>query len=508
MLLTKIKSRLLLPYGKYIHAIVERDKEGATTLQKKWLQKNVSFACDTRFGRDHSLSKVKTYQDYKQAVPVREYEDLRPYIENMLTGESDVLWPGRPKYVIGTSGTTSGIKYIPLSRESMPYHFNSARNASFHYCYKYGMMDMFDGKLLFMSGSPILGKIGSYPSGRLSGIVNHEIPSWLKKSQLPSYDINCIEDWRKKVYAIAEEAIKKDVRMISGIPPWMMMFLEETLQVSGKKSIIDIFPNLRIIIHGGVDITPYRKRLKQLIGSNQVKWLETYPSTEGFIGFQDDEDRDDLLLNANAGVFYEFIPVNQVGSDQPDRFSLGEIELNIPYAIVLSNNAGLWCSMIGDIVRFTSKDPYRLQIMGRVTHFISAFGEHVIGQEVDQALQSVLAHSQAEIVEYSVAPCVDPGIGIKPYHEWFIEFSKSPIDMKVFSETLDMEMKKANFHYRELIDGGVIQPLKITSIPVGGFRAFYEESGKLGGQNKVVRVSNDRTYVHALQDSVQAIIQP
>ena len=505
-MLSRLKSKVLKPYGKYHFHRVNRDMIHCESMQEKWLMKNVRSGRATGFGKDHGLDKVTCYEDYKKAVPVREYEALRPYIERMLQGENSVLWPGTPKYVIGTSGTTSGIKYIPLTRESMPYHFNSARNASFHYCYKYGMMDMFDGDLLFMSGSPILGQVGNYPSGRLSGIVNHEIPAWLRRNQLPSYEINCIEEWRYKVESIAQESLSKDVRMISGIPPWMMMFLEEVLRLSGREKVADVFPQLRLIIHGGVDITPYKKRLDNLIGSNKVKWLETYPSTEGFIGFQDDENRDDLSLNANAGVFYEFIPIDQVKSDNPDRYSIAEIELDQDYAIVLSNNAGLWCSMIGDVVRFSTRNPYRLKIVGRVSHFLSAFGEHIIGQDVDLGLKAALEKSPAEVVEYSVAPCVDPGQGIKPYHEWFIEFSRKPEDINSFRNILNKEMMRINFHYKELIEGYVIQPLKIYVVPPGGFRRFYEKSGRLGGQNKVVRVSNDRMYIDSLLEAIKDMV--
>ncbi|MEM6964058.1 MAG: GH3 auxin-responsive promoter family protein, partial [Bacteroidota bacterium] len=445
--------------------------------------------------------KIQSYAAFKDQVPVRDYEGLKGYIEKIKNGQSDVLWKGKPKYFAKTSGTTSGVKYIPLTKESIPNHFGTARNALFNYYARTGKGNFLDGKMIFLSGSPELTKVGGINTGRLSGIVNHQVPSWLRTNQLPSYSTNCIEEWEDKLEKIVEETLGQDMRLISGIPPWVQMYYERLLEVSGKKYVKDIFPNYSVFVYGGVNFEPYRMKLEELVGK-KMDSVETYPASEGFIAFQDTQSSDGLLLNAYSGIFFEFIPVSEVHADNPTRLSLGEIEVGVNYAIILNNNAGLWGYNIGDTVEFISKNPYRLKVTGRIKHFISAFGEHVIGKEVEDALLSVAKAEGVKIVEFTVAPQVNPPTGDLPYHEWFIEFDNVPDSLSSFSAKVDRAMVQQNIYYEDLIEGSILQPLKIRPMQRDTFRNYMKSQGKLGGQNKVPRLSNDRKIADQLESFI------
>ena len=494
-----IKSTLLLPYAKHCYNKIQKDQRNAIADQEKILKSNVSKATPTLFGKEYGLSDIKRYDQYKNNIPVLNYEKIKSLMDKVLMGEKDILWPGRPSYIVGTAGTTSGIKYIPLSKQSIPYHFGTARNATLSYAYKNNVLDLFDGKLLFLSGSPKLGATqGGIPSGRLSGIVNHQVPQWLRHGQVPTYETNITSDWEEKVENIIKEIHAQDLRMISGIPPWVTMFMEQLIDYTAKDTVIDVFRNLKLFIYGGMNYEPYRQKREGLIGKSLLS-LETYPATEGFIAFQTDSDDNSLLLNTNAGVFYEFVPIDQLDNPEPARIPLEDVKAGIPYAIMLSNNAGLFCSMIGDIVEFTSVNPYRLSVKGRTKHFISAFGEHVIGQEVEKAFTAAMKKHQLPIDEFTVAPMISPKDGGLPYHEWNLEVDNK-IELTLFAKTLDLEMQKVNFHYKELVEGKVIRPLQIVKLAPGSFARYQKSLGKLGGQNKVARLSNDRKIVEGIID--------
>ena len=488
------KSTLLKPYAKYISQKIAKEALNAAAIQDQTLLKNIRFAQETIFGTDHRFKNIKNHQDYKKQVPIREYPALKKYIDRFLRGEKNVLWPGLPKYVVGTAGTTGGIKHIPLSAESMPYHLKTGTNAGLSYAYQNGLMDMFDGKLIFLTGSPLLSKIGDIPTGRLSGIVNHEIPAWLRPSQLPSFETNSIADWIHKVDAIVKETHNRDMRMISGIPPWIVMYLEKLLDYTGKKRVIDIFPNLRLLIHGGVSYKPYQDVINNLIGA-PISFMETYPSTEGFIAFQNGTPEEGLLLNANGGVFFEFVPAEEIFDEQPTRLHLRDVELDKNYAVIINNNAGLWGSIIGDTVKFCSLDPYRLFFTGRIAQYLSAFGEHIISSDVEEAISRVLFKSADKVKEFTVAPHIDKD---NSYHHWLIEFQNDPTDLSHFEQQLDQEMQNQNFHYKDLVQGKIISPLKVTVIRKDGFRQYLHSKGKLGGQNKVPRIANDDSISNAL----------
>ena len=481
---------------------MENWKANAPAAQEKVLKKLVKAAQNTAFGKDHQFQKINSYQEYKNLVPIHDYEDLRSYIDRVVSGEENVLWPGKPLYFAKTSGTTSGVKYIPISKQSMPEHIKAAKNALLCYIHETGKTDFLDGKLIFLQGSPKMDKKAGISFGRLSGIVANHVPAYLQKNRLPSYQVNCIEDWEQKVDAIVEETIHEDMRLISGIPPWCQMYFDRLIVKSGKKYIKDIFPNFKLFVYGGVNYEPYRARLQESLGF-KIDSIETYPASEGFIAFQDSQKEKSLLLLADAGIFYEFIPTDEFFNENPTRLSLGEIELNKNYAIVLSTSAGLWAYSLGDTVKFVSNNPYKLLVTGRIKHYISAFGEHVIGEEVEQALLAVAQQEGVEITEFTVAPQVNPAVkGEPPYYEWFIEFRQTPLDMSAFSLKVDKALQEKNIYYKDLISGKVLQPLIIRLLKPNSFINLMRAEGKLGGQNKVPRLANDRSLADKLEQYI------
>jgi len=492
---------VIRPFAKAIARSIDRWSADALARQEKVLQHLLAKGRSTAFGRDHRLDQVRNYEEFAQAVPIRDYEALKPYIERIKHGEKDVLWPGIPIYFSKTSGTTSGVKYIPMTRESTPLHFGAARNALFNYFARTGNGSWLDGKMIFLSGSPQLEEINGIPTGRLSGISNHLVPEWLRTNQLPSWKTNCIEDWEEKLERIVDETIGADMRLISGIPPWVQMYYERLLSRSGKQTIRELFPNYSVFAYGGVNYEPYRAKLEALFGG-QIDSVETYPASEGFIAFQDAFPSEGLLLNVDAGMFFEFVPADEILKPNPQRLWLKDVELGVHYALVLHTNAGLWGYDIGDTVQFVSKNPYRIVISGRVKHFISAFGEHVIGKEVEEALLPVANAAGIRIVEFTVAPQVNPPAGKLPYHEWFIEFDNPPDNLKAFALDVDARMRVQNIYYDDLITGNILRPLKIRSLRAGAFRDYMKTQGKLGGQNKVPRLSNDRKIAEALEGMI------
>lgn len=499
-----IKSRIILKSASFIAAGIKKWKKSAVKDQDDIMYYLIKKGKRTIFGKDHKFEEITDYEQFKKSIPVRDYEDLRPYIDKIIEGKKDVLWPGKPKYFAKTSGTTSGVKYIPITHESMPNHIRTARNAMLNYFHQRKSAAVFDGKMIFLSGSPILDNKGGIKTGRLSGIVNHEIPSWVRTNQLPSYETNCIEDWETKLEQITQETLTQDMRLISGIPPWVQMYYEKIIEKTGKKSVREIFPNYSLFMYGGVNFEPYRAKLEELVGG-RIDSIETYPASEGFIAFQDDQDDPALLLNTKSGIFFEFIPAEKAFEKNPPRLKLDQVELNKDYALIINNNAGLWGYNIGDCVRFVSLDPYKLLVTGRIKHFISAFGEHVIGKEVEDALMKVAQVHNTAVVEFTVAPQVSPPEGGQPYHEWFVEFGNLPEQLEAFAHEVDKEMCIQNIYYQDLIEGNILQPLKIRVLQKDSFRNYMKSQGKLGGQNKVPRLSNDRKIAEILRHYVVAI---
>jgi hypothetical protein len=485
-----LKSFLAKPLANLVRGRIDRWSRDGISTQKRQFQSLIQRLPATVFGKEHGITSGITVAEFRKRIPIRDYEALRPWMDKMVAGASDILWPGKPTYLAKTSGTTSGVKYIPITRDSMPFHISSARDALLCYIQETGRAGWLDGNLIFLSGSPVLEEKNGMLSGRLSGIVNHHVPAYLRRNQLPSWETNCIDDWEEKVDRIARETLNKPMSLISGIPPWVQMYFDRILQLSGKEQLREVFPHFELLVYGGVNFEPYREKIYQTIGG-QIPSIETYPASEGFIAFQDRQSEQGLLMLLNGGIYYEFVPVSEYFSSQPIRLGIEDVELGVNYAVIMNTNAGLWGYSIGDTVKFVSKNPYRILVTGRIKHFISAFGEHVIGEEVERAMQQVCTAFSARTVEFTVAPQVNPESGL-PYHEWLVEFDAAPQQAEAFALALDEAMQKQNIYYRDLISGSILRPLKLSIMPKGAFIAYMKRHGKLGGQNKVPRLSNDR----------------
>ena len=461
----------------------------AVSDQENILNQLIKVGKGTEYGKSVGLDKVTNYEEFKKAIPIQDYEQMRPWINKIKEGKHNVLWKGKPIYLAKTSGTTSGTKYIPITKDSIPNHINTARNALLCYMAETGNTRFADGKLIFLSGSPELERVGDIPTGRLSGIVNHHVPKYLRSNQMPSYETNCIEDWETKLNKIVDETIKQDMTLISGIPPWMQMYFDELIKRSGKK-VGELFPNFSVMVQGGVNFEPYKAKLFESIG-RKIDCIELFPASEGFFAFQDSQNAEGLLLNTNSGIYFEFIPAAEIYSDNPTRLSLKEVKVGENYAMIINSNAGLWGYNLGDTIKFVSTDPYRLVVTGRTKHFISAFGEHVIGEEVEYSILKAAEEEHVQITEFTVAPFVSRNDG-KSYHEWFIEFENRPGDINSFANKVEVNLRKKNVYYDDLISGNILSPLKITAVKKNGFIDYMKSIGKLGGQNKVPRLSNDR----------------
>ncbi|MFM2327809.1 MAG: hypothetical protein RIR31_2011, partial [Bacteroidota bacterium] len=491
----KIKSFLAKPFASYIHKQIKKGMENAVEDQQSVFIQLIKEAAKTEFGVAHGFADIKTYEDFIQQVPIRDYEAFKVYIERIKEGKHNVLWKGQPIYFAKTSGTTSGVKYIPITKDSIPNHINTARNALLNYMAETGNTKFADGKLIFLSGSPELERVGGIPTGRLSGIVNHHIPKYLRANQMPSYPTNCIEEWEEKLDKIVEETINQNMSLISGIPPWMQMYFDRLTEKSGKK-IGELFPDFSVMVQGGVNFEPYKAKLFESIGK-KIDCIELFPASEGFFAFQDSQHTEGLLLNTNSGIFFEFVPAAEIFNANPTRLSLKDVKVGENYALIINNNAGLWGYNIGDTVKFVSTNPYRIIVSGRTKHFISAFGEHVIGEEVEAALLKAAEEENIQVTEFTVAPMIAQDAG-KSYHEWFIEFENTPTDMAAFAKKIDDNLRTKNVYYDDLIAGNILQQLKISTINKNGFIDYMKSIGKLGGQNKMPRLSNDRKIAEAL----------
>ena len=492
-----IKAIFAIPFAKFATKRVSKWSNKPHKTQDKVFKKLISKAKNTAFGKDHDFKNIVSYNDFKDRVKVTDYEGLRAYVDRIVAGESDVLWIGKPLYFAKTSGTTSGAKYIPITKESMPTHIKAARNALLFYIAEKKDASFVNGKMIFLQGSPILSNKNGIKLGRLSGIVAHYVPKYLLKNRLPSWETNCIEDWDTKVNPIVEETMNEDMSVISGIPSWVQMYFEKLIEKTGK-SISELFPNFNFFIYGGVNFEPYKNKFESLIGK-KIDYIELYPASEGFIAYQDSQTAKGMLLQLNSGIFYEFIPANEFYQENPARISLKDVKMGMNYVIILNTTAGLWGYNIGDTVEFTSTKPYRIKVTGRIKHFISAFGEHVIGKEVEKALNDSILNTNTTISEFTVAPQVNPENGL-PYHEWFIEFENEPNNLLEFATKIDASMQAQNIYYLDLIAGKVLQQLVIRKVKKGGFHEYMKSIGKFGGQNKIPQLSDDRKIADVLQN--------
>lgn len=493
-----LKSSIAKTWAAYTVRKTEKESREAIKCQQQVLTNLVrTTANKTAFAKNHHFNEIQSYNDFKEAVPLKDYEGLKPYIQRVIEGEKDVLWRGKPLYFAKTSGTTSGTKYIPVTKASIPNHIVSTRTMLLHYIHHTQISETFTSrKMVFLSGSPALTDQNGIKIGRLSGIVNHHIPNYLQKNKIPNYEMNCIEDWEEKLEAIIEEVLQQNVSMVSGIPPWMLMFFERLQEKSGKRAK-ELFPDFRLMVHGGVNYAPYQAKMEATIGG-KIDTLELYAASEGLIAYQNDYRDEGLLLTVNSGIFYEFIPANEIFEEKPTRLSIKEVEVGVNYSIVIHNNAGLWGYILGDTVRFVSLQPPKLVVTGRIKHFISAFGEHVIGKEVETALKEAVEETDALVNDFTIAPKINT-VGEAPFHEWFIEFERLPSSLSAFAAKIDASLVRQNSYYADLIRGGILQPLKVRIVKKGIFNIYQKSIGKLGGQNKLPHLSNDRTILDALE---------
>jgi hypothetical protein len=464
--------------------------------QDKVFEDLIRKAKDTTFGIDHRFKEIKNHSDFISRVPVRDYEELKPYVSQVIEGKENVLWPGKPVYFAKTSGTTSGAKYIPITASSIKNQVNASRDAILGYIHETGNTGFVDGKMIFLQGSPVLQEKNGIKLGRLSGISAHYVPSYLQKNRLPSWETNCIEDWEEKVNAVVEETVGQNMTVIAGIPSWVQMYFER-LKEKTNRNIGDLFQNFELFIYGGVNYGPYKKKFEELIG-RKVASIELFPASEGFFAYQNSQKENGMLLLLDSGIFYEFIKADTFFEEDRKRITLQEVELHIDYVMIISTDAGLWGYNLGDTIRFISIEPFKIIVSGRIKHFISAFGEHVIAKEVEQAMQEAMEQTDAKVNEFTVAPQITPAENELPYHEWLIEFESKPSNMKDFIETLDQSLQQQNSYYYDLIAGNILQTLKISSIKKNGFQEYMRSIGKLGGQNKVQRLSNDRKVADVL----------
>ena len=495
--MVSIKSLLAKPFASVVAWQIKKWSSNPVETQEKVFQKLIADAAGTAFGKDHDFISINNHEDFIKRVPIRDYEALKPYVDRVVEGEENILWKGKPVYFAKTSGTTSGAKYIPITKESMPSHVEAARNAILMYIKETGNTSFVDGKMIFLQGSPILNEQKGIQLGRLSGIVAHYVPKYLQKNRLPSWETNCIEDWETKVDAIVEETLPENMTIISGIPSWVQMYFEKLIEKTDRK-VGDTFKNFNLFIFGGVNYEPYRAKFENLIG-RKVDSIELYPASEGFFAFQDKQNEKGMLLQLNSGMFYEFIEADHFFEDNPKRITIKDVKTGVNYVMIISTNAGLWAYNIGDTIQFTSTKPYRVIVSGRIKHFISAFGEHVIGKEVEQAMNEALSKTGASINEFTVAPQINPADGL-PYHEWLVEFENEPLNMVDFAEMVDKSLQNQNSYYKDLIQGNVLQSLKVSEIKTDGFKEYMKSIGKLGGQNKIPRLGNDRKIADVLHE--------
>ena len=485
--------------NRVVPKLYASNMDGAQS-QMRLFHQLIQKGATTAFGKDRRFSEIKDYEAFKKQVPVNDYKVFEPYVKRVLKGEKDVLWPGLPEYFAKTSGTTSGAKYIPITKESMPTHIAAARNALLTYIYNGGDTSFVNEKMIFLQGSPVLDSTHKVKTGRLSGIVAHYVPGYLQKNRMPSWKVNSIEDWETKLDAIIEETLPEKMSLISGIPPWVQMYFEKILEKTGAENIGEVFKDFSLFVYGGVNFKPYQPVFERLIGK-QIPSIELFPASEGFFAFQDKQGDETMLLNTDAGVFYEFIPQSEWGKEDPIRIGLADVEIGVKYAMVISTTAGLWAYDLGDVVKFTSIKPYKLVVSGRVKHFTSAFGEHVIAEEVEKAIAYACSQSDARVIEFTVAPQLAPAEGNLPYHEWLIEFEREPKDQKQFIQLLESKMQEQNPYYRDLIKGKILEDLHITMLKKGAFVDYMRRQGKLGGQNKTPRLSNNRDIAQSLCNS-------
>ncbi|MFA6949770.1 MAG: GH3 auxin-responsive promoter family protein [Lentimicrobiaceae bacterium] len=469
-------------------------------VQDEWLKKLIEAGRQTEWGKKYSYNSINSYDDFTKQVPITDYEDLKPYIERLRKGEQNLLWNSEIKWFAKSSGTTSDkSKFIPVSQEALDEcHFKGGKDLLSLYCNFNPDTRVFNGKLLGMGGTHISDnvEIGTFV-GDVSAIIMENLPAWIELFRTPDLSVALMNEWEKKIEKIAWITSNEDVTNITGVPSWTLVLLKKVLEITGKKNIKEVWPNLELIVHGGVSFIPYKHQFEKLIGG-PVNYLETYNASEGFFGIQDRGDADDMLLMLDYGIFYEFIPVYEPGESLQQAIPLRQVQTGVNYAMVITTNAGLWRYQIGDTVIFTSTDPYRIKITGRTRNFINAFGEELIVDNATNAIQTACEKTGAMVNEFTAAP-IYFGENSSGAHEWLIEFDKEPAEIAYFGEVMDNALKSLNSDYEaKRYQNMVIGEPLIRVLPKGTFYKWLKKHNRLGGQYKVPRLSNNRNTVEEI----------
>jgi hypothetical protein len=481
-----LKSFLFSKFSEWKVSRELKTHDRAVFHQDKFLSKLIVENKNTLFGKEHSFSEIKNVRDFQSNIPIRTYEEFLPYIDKLKGGEADVLTQCTTIYLLTTSGTTAGSKYIPISKSGLKYQIDAALKVLCFFAVNTNNADFMNYKMIFLQGSPKLDDKYRISSGRLSGVVYHHIPKFFQRNKLPRYEVNIIEDWQTKLDAIVDETLNEDISILGGIPPWCLQYFEKLILKSTKQSLKELYPNLAMYIHGGLDFSNYKEKMQMILGKG-VHCLQTFPASEGFFAIQDALNIDDMLLLLNQGVFYEFRKFQKEGYEIVD---LANVECNTRYELIITNDSGLYRYAIGDIIEFTSINPFRIKVVGRTSQFISAFGEHVIAYEVEKAMEKAMSNFSLKIDDYIVSPNID-----EKCYEWRIEFPEDIVDEKVLlalSAFLDTELANLNTYYDHLLQGKIINTCRIIPIKKGTFKSLRKKNGKEGGQNKVVRLSNEK----------------
>lgn len=489
----KIIGAFILNVAKHRRRRMDRWLRDPVGFQNRALMELVRHAEQTQWGQRFRFKSIHAVEDFQKNVPLCSYEDFAPYWTQSLRGIPDVTWPGKIDYFAMTSGTTSGNKIIPVSQATWKSNQKAGFDTIVFYLMNTRDTHLFYGKFLFLGGSTLLRKTeaGTYV-GDLSGIQSLNVPWYIKHIYSPGEEVARMADWEDKIVCIAEVASRQDVRAVSGIPSWLGILFNHVRRITGKNHIRDVWPNLRLLIHGGVDFSPYRRKFKEMMGED-CHFMEVYPASEGFIAVQDDLRQSDLLLMLNCNIFYEFVPIHELDKEEPTRLTLADIDTKTNYAIVMTTNSGLWAYVLGDTIRFTNLKPHKIRITGRIKHFLNAFGEHLIVEEVDAALAHACQFFNCEMIDYTVAPLYPDSRLALPAHQWLIEFKQTPADLAEFAEKVDEKLQLLNEDYSAHRGGGAGMLLpEIVALPRGAFYEVMKRRGKLGGQNKVPRLQNNR----------------
>jgi hypothetical protein len=480
---------------------IENFKTNPIEVQDKLLLELVEKAEDTEFGKKHKFSKIRCYEDFAKQVPIHSYEQITPYIEKTMKGSQNVLWSTDINWFSKSSGTTSSrSKYIPVSEESLEdCHFKGGKDMLSLYVANYPDSKLFTGKSLSIGGSLSKNPFNDESEnqvGDISAVIMHNLPLWVQFARTPSLDVALMGEWESKIERMANEVMDENVVSIAGVPTWTIVLIQRILELKNAKNILEVWPNLEVFFHGAVAFGPYRKLFRELIPSSKMRYMEIYNASEGFFGIQDQKESEELLLMLDYGIFYEFIPMEEILKESPKVLPLSAVEVGKNYAMLITTNGGLWRYAIGDTVKFTNTSPYRIKISGRTKHFINAFGEEVIVENADKAVQAAAEATNATITNYTAAPIYFGDSKSKGAHEWIVEFRSMPGDQDKFTEVLDTTLREVNSDYdaKRYKDLALTAP-KIHFVAEGIFEKWLKSKGKLGGQNKVPRLSNSREYI-------------